>query len=222
MGQGADFRGAGARRPCPQPGPQKRRHGLREVLPVGRAQGGDPSFTPPTPGDACLASCSFRCKWQLPLPNPPGNPAWTRKRPRTGAGVHRCRPPGASLAPRSSWPPSLFAGCGWTLGLCHQAGGLRRSAVPQVEAARLQAAEVAAAEAACCSWSAGRECRLPAPSWRLHTPGSIHWPWLWCNSRVISSRNAPWSPYQVWRQMPEPSWLPNTSRDFLCEILSFL
>ena len=66
MGQGADFRGAGARRPRPQPGPQKRRHGLREVLPVGRARGGDPSFTPPTPGNACLASSSFRCKWQLP------------------------------------------------------------------------------------------------------------------------------------------------------------
>lgn len=82
--------------------------------------------------------------------NPPGNPAWTRKWPRNGAGVHRRRPPGASLA---SEAPDLrvFSLVAAELGFATRqetSGGL---AVPQVEAARLQAAEVAAAEAACCS-----------------------------------------------------------------------
>lgn len=67
---------------APAPEKQTRSCRPREILANGGARGCDPGFTPPGPGDASLAPCSFRCKMTTlpPVPvQPSGKHSWNPK-----------------------------------------------------------------------------------------------------------------------------------------------
>lgn len=55
---------------APAPEKQTKSRRPREILANGGARGWDPGFTPPSPGDASLAPCSFRCKMTTLPPGP--------------------------------------------------------------------------------------------------------------------------------------------------------